>query len=72
MHITHYGPDTEISADYTEFSKPAAYIDNISDYGPNVAEDLVIGILVNITQTDYIGNYSVHGMLHSNDFEAFQ
>jgi len=68
-HITHYGPDTEISADYTEFCRPSAFVEDIIDYGPNVDEDLVIGVLVNITQADYQGNYSVHGMLHSSDDE---
>ena len=56
--ISGWEPNTDIIADYSNFSKPIAFIGNITDYG-SVNGDLLIGVNVTVA-IGYGGDYRVN------------
>ncbi len=65
--ISGWEPDTDIYANYSEFAKPIAFIENITDYGP-VNGDLIIGVQINIT-TGNNAIYQINSRLHSSEMD---
>lgn len=63
--ISGWEPDTDIYANYSEFSKPIAFIEDVTDYGSG-SGNLVMGVQVNITSGNN-ATYKVNGRLHSSD-----
>ncbi len=63
--ITFFDPSTPIHANYTEFKKPSAVVENITDNG-SINGNLVIGVHVNVTNGND-GIYKINGMLHSSE-----
>lgn len=64
--ITNYEPDEELNYNYTDFEKPGALIEGITDYG-SVDGDLVIGVNINVSE-GYEGDYRINGNLYSSDW----
>ncbi|OPX27941.1 MAG: hypothetical protein B1H06_04350, partial [Candidatus Cloacimonas sp. 4484_143] len=63
--IAVYDPDIEINYSYDQFAKPSAFVEDITDYGPNADGDLLIGAIVNVSDGS-AGTYRINGNLHSS------
>lgn len=68
--ITSYDPEDSLPYTYTQFSKPSAYISTITDYGPDAEGNLIIGVLVNVSENNN-GTYQIFGNLHSSHEQGF-
>ncbi|MBU1940932.1 MAG: carboxypeptidase-like regulatory domain-containing protein, partial [Candidatus Thermoplasmatota archaeon] len=63
--LAGYDPDGTIPYDYDQFAKPAAHVVTILDMGPDVDENLLITVQINVSD-GHEGDYHLNGNLHSS------
>ena len=62
--VSVYDPEDTIQLNYSQFTKPSAYVAGITDYGTDANDNLVIGVQINVSDGNQ-GNYNINGNLHS-------